>query len=53
MQLTNDLLQLKIAGPSPFCRKVEQKNTIKARESHVAVVVQSKFMLIYGGTNEK
>lgn len=50
IQLTNELLQLKVADPHPYWRKIEQKNPIPPRESHVALPLTARHLLIYGGT---
>ena len=50
-QLTNDLIQFKVSEPNHFWRKLEQKNPLPPRESHVGVSLNDKTILIYGGNN--
>ena len=44
---------LNVTGQPPTWRKLEQKNAIPPRESHVCGLVEGKYMLVYGGTTPR
>lgn len=50
IQLTNDLLLFKVSETNNYWKKIEQKNPIPPRESHVSLTLTHKHILIYGGT---
>lgn len=52
-ELTNDLLQFKLTEPHHYWRKIEQKNPIPPRESHVAVALSPRHLLVYGGSDSE
>jgi hypothetical protein len=50
IQLTNDLLLFKVSETNNYWKKIEQKNPIPPRESHVTLTLTYRHILIYGGT---